>query len=159
MELIFGLLPPPVALGVIGVVVVAGLILRKKRPGSKITDTVTTVGDVVVTRDRIDKAVEAVLVNLRIHHDVADKIGDLVAEVILAITNQGRSIKAKSVEIQPLVHSQPHIIMAAAHTLAGPTPLTEVIREVAEPAVADSMEARTLVCAEIVKKYADGSVV
>lgn len=86
MELIFGFLPLPLAVTALVVVAVGGVIVRKYVKNKAVVAVTEEVVSTIVTRDRIDRTVEAVLAKLRVDPVLADKIGDYLADVILSIT-------------------------------------------------------------------------
>lgn len=159
MELIFGLLPLPVAIGLLVVVGVGGLVVRKYVKSKSIVDITDTVSDLVVTPERIDRTVEAILAKLKVDMVLADKIGDFIALIVSEVLQHKKRSGEKSSTISAALTASGSVNSSVASRLiAGPTPVVSLIESTAPIDVAANHNARMRVAERLVKAYAENSV-
>lgn len=159
MELIFSLLPLPLMIAVLATVGVGGLLIRKLVKSKNVLAITETVVDSVMTVKLIDQTVEAVLAKLKVSPGLADKLGDLIAEIIVTVTTTRTDVAAKATNVKVLMDSDSSVVPAVALRLVeGPTLLNNLIVDVAAPVVSESITSRAAVATGVMKAYAEHRV-
>lgn len=155
MELIFGFLPLPVAIAVLAVTGVGAVLIKRFAKSNSVKAIADQVAISVVTKKRVDQTVEAVLAVLKVDVQLADKIGDLVAEIVTEIVGVKGSLTSKVQTVSRLVAQDETILPAVAlKAVSGPTPLNNLIVDKGDPSIIADVHTRALVAEGVIRQYA-----
>lgn len=161
MELIFGFLPLPIAVVALVTIGIGGFLVRKYVKNPPIVAVATAITDAVITKERVDQTVEAVLAKLKVDPSLADKIGDYVADLILEILQHAseRALARRNVIVKKAIaaaafHDATQIqdAIVLSEIMNRPNLLMDTIKAVAPTDVIQDPAARLAITKAIVTK-------
>lgn len=147
MEAIIALLPPVVLLPAAVILIVTAAVLRKrKRKNEKLT-AASALADMleksIITRQRVDAAVEAVLTKVGVPKAIADWVGDVISEL---------AVKVPEWTTQAPVAEKAAIVARAYAESTDPTKVLKDYEGVIEPALAYEPAAVGVLTQEVIMR-------